>query len=454
MTQLHFNGIDASTGEPLTAPISVDELAAAARSQLAREENEHRRTRLLPFGADATRIDHAGWGVVVPHDVPVDVEAALAPLLELRRGQAGPLFKRFDVRPGETARTWLARHGMGASDLDPEIVPYYLLLVGDPIQIPFELQYALSTRYCVGRLDLDLPGLTAYAASIVRAELMPSTRRRSVSYWAPKHDMATTMSAELLISPLFGGAGGRGSVRRPPAALVGATSSLALAGDATRAHLLDILHGRADERPALLFTASHGLGFPLDHPLQARDQGALLCQDWPGSRPPDRDAHYVAADHVGDDADVHGLVAFLFACYGAGTPAYENFQRDPELPARPLAAVPFVSALPRRLLGHPRGGALAVVGHVERAWGCSLAQPGVGNQIVPFHGFIARTLAGEPVGHALRDLADRVAIHSTALLTGIQRGDLRPHELINLWLERNDAQNYVLLGDPAARLTK
>jgi hypothetical protein len=49
----------------------------------------------------------------------------------------------------------------------------------------------------------------------------------------------------------------------------------------------------------------------------------------------------------------------------------------------PIAPAPFFSALPKELLAHKNGGALAVIGHTERAWLTSLAPSGAGVQVLP-----------------------------------------------------------------------
>ena len=76
-------------------------------------------------------------------------------------------------------------------------------------------------------------------------------------------DRATALSCEHLIRPLFK----QLSARKPDwdiAALLGA--------DATKARLGRLLGG--DETPALLFTASHGMEFPISDARQLRHQGA------------------------------------------------------------------------------------------------------------------------------------------------------------------------------------
>lgn len=77
-------------------------------------------------------------------------------------------------------------------------------------------------------------------------------------------------------------------------------------------------------------------------------------------------------------------------------------------------------------------------------------------QLVPFQNLMGRVLAGEPAGHAMKTFSERYAVFSTLLLSRLgtaQPGDnSHDEELVWLWVERNDAQNYIVLGDPAARI--
>ena len=115
-----------------------------------------------------------------------------------------------------------------------------------------------------------------------------------------------------------------------------------------------------------------------------------------------------------------------------------------------------MAALPQRLLGHPGGSALAVVGHVERAWAYSIQPPQVGPSLLPFRNFLSRVMKGEPVGHATRDFGDRFTAASVRLLeaTGWDQSGPPPDEidLARAWLDANDGEIGIVLGDPVARL--
>src|SRR5205823_5562176 len=133
----------------------------------------------------------------------------------------------------------------------------------------------------------------------------------------------------------------------------------------------------------------------------------------------------------------------------------DDFPAKPGGPPAELSERPFVAALPKRLLSHDRGGALAVIGHVARASGFSFMRPG-GSQLLPFRNALGRILAGETVGYAMTDFNERYAALSTDLANlqwQVSVGATIPdEELVPRWIERNDAQNYVVLGDPAVAL--
>ena len=227
-------------------------------------------------------------------------------------------------------------------------MPYYLLIVGDPETIPYSFQYQLDIQYAVGRLHFNsLDEYASYARSVVAAESTGPTRARRVGVFAPKHagDRPIELSMRELVEPLVE----RLTVRNPSwdvEAVLGET--------ATKLRLRRLLGGR--ETPALLFIASHGMGFSSGHDSQLRDQGAILCQDWPGPlkwQGAVPEEHYFSGSDVGLDARLRGLITFLFAEYSAGTPKWENFAFSGS--ARQLAPNAFTAYLPQRLLGHPRG---------------------------------------------------------------------------------------------------
>ena len=464
---VYVNGIDPETGSYAVPPRAIEEIAKVIRrspsvSSVRGLHGEQPRSFGLPFGINFDLLEEAGWGIIFHEDTPQDIRAALSPLVTVRRNRAKNRFKELDYKKGEQTKEWYQRHGISTGTMAIETVPYYLLLVGGPNLIPFEFQYLLGIEYAVGRLAFDTaPEYERYARSIVAYEAATSVpNAKEIVYWGTHHlgDPATELSSSQLIGPLANGiAGAAGALKQPISAQVQCGQKLLAGDDATKATLLEFLH--ADKPPALLFTASHGIAIPSGRPNQHTNQGALLCQDWPsfGSVHPE---HMLAAADVADDANVSGLVALLFACFGNGTPDADQFLMDLSQAGKapPLAAEPFVAALPRRLLS-PNGSALAVIGHIDRAWGFSIQAPNTrGPQIGPFRNSLGLILTGCPVGHTLtQQFGAKFAALSAALLSLISPTappHMRPsdRDLVTYWLQRNDAQNYVLLGDPAARI--
>lgn len=463
---IHFNGINGDNGAPLTMPLSLEIISRIARGEKIDEKHledlkwrKHSSEKnFAPMeGVDRKSLAESGWGVIFAFADPAAaaIREALEKLLRFRREQAGDLYKEYlgsnAYRAGESKQRFLARNGAGPGPVNPRELPYYLLIVGDPEHIPFRFQYQLDVQYAVGRLHFEnIDDYANYADSVVASESGQIQRSRRAVFLGVQNpdDRATALSAQQLVKPLAEFT----ALNKPDW-----TVETFLKEETTKERFEKHLGG--SETPAFLFTASHGMGFENGSSRQLRHQGALLCQDWQGPEASEgaiSEDLYFSADDIGDDARLNGLIAFHFACYSAGTPALDEFfQRLSDAPT-PIAPYNFVARLPQRLLSHPKGGALAVVGHNERAWGCSFIWDQAGQQLQTFESTLKRLLNGHPIGSAFDYFNERYAELASDLYSELDelRYGKTPNdlEIAYMWTASNDARNYTIIGDPAVRL--
>ncbi len=457
-----FNGVDADTGSYLFPKTPLDRLVRAVKGEQpdpahlaeldARTRADTEDHLAVVFGRRPERLSEVGWALVAADDVEPEILEALAPLRDRRRGQAQDLYRELagptaGVHMGESSQDFLIRHNVDPNDVaDPRQLPYYVLLVGSPERLSFPFQYQLGVQRAVGRLHFDTAEQYArYAENVVAAEAphAPGPGAQRVHVFAARNpgDLATALSASRLAYPLA----------QDLAATAAVTSDIG--ETATKQRLSEILSG--DQRLGLLFTATHGLGRA--GPAQRETQGALLCQEWQGPlHGPLTGAEYLGGGDLDSGHPVSATVVFSFGCYSAGTPQTTDFVDTPTPAAS--ADPPFIARLAQRLLTHPRGGCIAFVGHVDRVWNCSFLWKGVKPRILPFTSTIEALLAGAPLGMAMEYVSARYATTATELTSLLHqmRAVGRVAEdrvLANLWLAANDARNFVVIGDPAIRLS-
>jgi hypothetical protein len=427
------------------------------------------------FGVDESEIDpndlsEAGWSVLFAPAVDRKIKDALAPLLAQRKAQVGAqgddgrLFKVFDgdYRPGESASDWITRHGASMRTVVPlQGVPYYVLIVASPADIPFEFQYELDLFWAVGRIWFDTADeFRQYADSVVKYETAATVQTsRQLAYFTTcnEGDVATNLLMNQVALPLLKGTDiskpiGQGRKQNfQVQSFLGDSAGKESLGRIMRG---DIPNGR----PALLFTGSHGKSSDIADPLMPEFRGALICQEWVRGIPATPDQVFAGAD-VSANAKIHGMIHFMFACYGVGWPRHDTYSRTASAAPR-IAPGPGLARLPRKLLAHPEGGALAVLGHIDRAWGWSFESDNGTAQNGDFRMILNSLMAGNRIGQA----TDRFNTDWAALSAGIaetlqqmQSGERtlsgdNLKRFANQWVARDDARNYIVLGDPAVRL--
>lgn len=452
-------------GGPLFPAPSLEELAAR-RAQLSTLSKSARRLGTSPWTFDERKVvrqpnlsepAEVGWMCLVAAADPQRerIAAALEPLAAHRAMNGEPL-----VYPASTP-DWIDEGYLGLGDNRPA----YVLLAGDPVHLPFSLQVDLAAAGAiVGRVAFDkIADLKAYVAKVVACEDKANDPRPQATavVLAPeaKGDV-TTYSRRFMAEPVARLLNGEANLM-----------SVDLLGpDATAANLLATL---SQSRPAIVFTASHGAGVPTTDGAkkQRKVNGAIGCEPPAGSSATDWD--WLRAEDLPDAPFCPGGIVVQFACFGGGTSDRSSYAAwlGPDGSNEFDAKEPFVAALPKALLAHPDG-PVAHVGHVDVAVLHGFDDPDspvpaggdAHPRLEPFKTLVRRAVAElTPVGFALRDLHARAASMSATIATTVDRLQQRGIEVagmaaadrdafLDLFIRRNDAMHFLLLGDPAARI--
>lgn len=455
-------GINYTTRKLLFDPIEERVFAKAVLDSLGKNVEDVRNlTRSITGGGAFRRAPEvkrevidmgnprkAGWSFLVGENDPLkdQIIKEMRPLAE-RRGMKDPEKPLIlNVTDSDEWLDWL-QDNYFSPDLD--VRPHYVLIVGAPEHVPFRFQSILATAAAVGRLDFDsLDDLKAYVAKVIRLEnaMKPAVNNETVFFATDGGpEDPTHLSRRFMAEPLADLVQKR---KLKTTKLFG--------DDATKSRLLELL---SKAKPALVYTASHGLGAP-DEPfdIQKRLNGAICCQET------EQDSLLTVDDVPANKPFLEGAVVFQFACFGYGTPAesdYSHWLGEDGINTK----ADFVSALPKRLLANPEG-PIAYVGHVDTAWLHGFDDPdypGISEKwnprIDPFKRVVELLLGAQPSGYAMAPMSTRYNVYNVFLTNTydrMQRGKPLPadfdNRLVNEFITRSDAQNYMILGDPAAYL--
>lgn len=398
----------------------------------------------------------AGWTYLLNRKQPEleQIIEALRPLAKHRcmSNPNSPLF--FHDEAEDEWITWMQKH---YSMLDTGELPHYILIVGGPDNIPFGFQSFLDSIAFVGRVDFDsLEYLKTYVQKIIRLETENSRIvERETIFFAPNGGRKdpTYYSRHYMAKPLAD------HVKRHHKFRV----TQVFGDQATRKEFVSALIGA---KPALIYSASHGAVAPLEKiDIQKKIYGAICCQPSKGDKS-QRDRLFSADDVPSNEPFLEGAIFFQFACFGYGNPAKSDFAHwrgKQQLNAKH----DFVSSLPKKLLCHPKG-PIAYIGHVDKAWlhgfiddpKSPIVKGHWDRRIEPFVSAIGSILDTQPVGLALEKMNKNFDLLNWSLTDKydrIMRGDQQvtpdfQKELTDIYIRRNDAQNYMVFGDPAVRL--
>jgi hypothetical protein len=455
--------------------------AALVEAAVDGDDHAHPHSHFDP-GGDPNSLYDQGWGVIAPRGEDGDrLLARVRALIEQRAADQDREVPVYRVPPDMTAAqsmAWIDRQLAG--NVMNDAVPGYLLVLGRPDQISFELQQVLASAHHVGRLGFDAEAGTgcadvseaseayeAYVDKLLRAERTPPAMpARAVYFTARDGTPATELARRLLMQPCVADA------EQQRAAGRFATSEIAAFEEDDPAQAADRLLAAAAAGRGVLFSCSHGAGASPQgwgSPAEQRALQGALCLGR---------GRLLEARMLARSPFVPGGVWLLFACFGAGTPAHSAYhpwlarlaQHGEHvddlssvlisLPGRGEPA--FVAAAPQAALANPDG-PLAVIGHLDLAWSYGfhdIDKMSRGARHRRFHELISQLVKGSRVGLALsgslararNQIRTEIVIAADADARDGQTAPDRRARLAHRWMALQDLDGYIALGDPAARM--
>ncbi|WP_050024914.1 hypothetical protein [Verrucomicrobium sp. BvORR034] len=407
-----------------------------------------------------------GWGVIYGAAVGQALKEKLRPLVEHRGGRG------LQGREGRTVVEYLGhyRTGWGAA-VDPDHFTYYLLLVGAPSDdLDWDFQRGLAIQNAVGRLDFstdparpesinDADALEAYdryVRSILRAESIAPDRAPRVGLFpvVEPRDAATALAREHFMLPL------KLSLER--ARPVGKRRIEVVDVDPEETCQRDWHAFLQREDLSLYFSSSHGMEWSGNNP-NLRYQGALVMRDGSAIRhaPPLKDVKKAPAGlftGLEKDVSLEGRGLICFACHSGGSQKSGSDTGGLFAEFCSSAHHNQTSLLVKRLLSHGGGAATFVVAHVNSAFSFSFQTLEGRDFASHFKALISRLMRGWPVGPSFE--ASMIPWRHATLQQyqeAFPYKDLAGHPFQEEFpwraFARFDAENYMIFGDPAARLS-
>src|SRR5215468_642781 len=397
-------------GPALARGLDVRALTEAGEADEGGADGDPRPHSYVDPGGDPNSLRDQGWGVIAPAGDVGDRLLALArPLIERRAADQDAEVPVYRVPPDMTAAraaAWIDRKLV--DNAMHEAIPGYLLVLGRPDQVSFELQQVLAGAFSVGRLGFEADaGYEAYVDKLMRSERGPARGpARAVYFTVRDGTPATELGHRLLMQPCIADAEQQRGTGRF------AADPIAAIEDDDPARAADRLV-EAAAGPGVVFSCSHGEGAPPDgwgSPERRRARQGALCLGR---------GHTLEAAALAKTPFAPGGVWLMFACFGAGTPAHSAYHHwltrlatagehdgnlAPVLASLPAEGEPpFLAALPQAALANPDG-PLAVIGHLDLAWSYGffdLDKASRGERHRRFHELVAQLVKGTRVGLAL-----------------------------------------------------